>query len=158
VGRQRALGDDFRGDAADAATCEADGAGSTRGEVEHTAANERAAVIDGDDDALAAMCDAQLGAERQRTVRRGHGVLVEALARGSLAAGLVAVKGRDAGEAAAGAGGRRHRRIGVAASSTHWRCANRRSRWSRPGRRGGGDDGDAGDGEIWRKLRWRFHR
>lgn len=50
-----ALRDDFGGDAADTGAGEADGAGCARGEVEHAAANERATVIDGDDDALAAM-------------------------------------------------------------------------------------------------------
>jgi len=59
------------------------------------------------------MGDAQLGAERQRAVRRGHGVLVEALARGGPAAGLVAVKGSHSGEGTPGALRRRHRRIGV---------------------------------------------
>jgi len=60
------------------------------------------------------MGDAQLGAERQRTVSRGHGILVEALARRSPAAGLVAIIGGHAGEAAARARRRRHRRVGVA--------------------------------------------
>src|SRR5204862_4596 len=88
-GADRALQDDFRRDATDTATGEANGAGGPGREVEHPAADERATVVDGDDDALAAMGDAQLGAERQRAVRRGHGVLVEALARGGLAARLV---------------------------------------------------------------------
>jgi hypothetical protein len=47
-------------------------------------------------------------------VRRGQGVLVEALARRGPAAGLVAVIGGHAGEAVARARRRRHRRIGVA--------------------------------------------
>ena len=66
--RATRLGDDLGGDAADAGAGEADGARSARREVEDAAANERAAVIDGDDDAAAAMGDPQLGAERQRAV------------------------------------------------------------------------------------------
>src|SRR5438270_9074956 len=99
--RCASLRNDLGGDAADAGAGEADGAGGTGGEAEHPAAHEWATVIDGDDDARAAMGDAQLGAERQRTVRRGHGVLVEALARRGLAAGLVAVEGGHAGKASA---------------------------------------------------------
>src|SRR5579859_2460231 len=90
---------DFGSDLADAA--EADGAGRAGGEVEHPAANERAAVVDGDDDGAAAMGHAEPGAERQRAVRAGHGVLVEALARGGPAAGLVAIHRGDAREAMA---------------------------------------------------------
>ena len=41
----------------------------------------------------------QLGAERQGAVGRGHGVLVEALTGGGLAAGFIAVKGGHAREA-----------------------------------------------------------
>jgi len=108
-----ALGDDLGGDAADAGAGEANRAGSTRREIEDTAANEGAAVVDGDDHARAAMGDAELGAERQRTVRRGHGVLVEALARGRPAAGLIAVKGGHAGEAVPPARRWRHGRVGV---------------------------------------------
>src|SRR5436190_17256359 len=70
------LGDDLGGDAADAGTGQADGARCTRREVEDAPLDEGTAVVDGDDDALAAMRDAQLGAERQRAVGAGHGVLV----------------------------------------------------------------------------------
>ena len=101
----------FRDDTADAAAGEADGMRGALGEVEHAAANERSAIVDGDDDAAAAVSDLQLGAERQGAVGGGHGVLIEALAGGGLVAGLVAVIGRDPRETAAA--GRADRRIGV---------------------------------------------
>src|SRR5260221_12181978 len=47
----RALGDDLGGDAADAGTGQADGTGGSCGQIEDAATDERAAVIDGDDDA-----------------------------------------------------------------------------------------------------------
>src|ERR1700749_4683114 len=84
---------DLGDDAADAGAGEADRAGSARRQVEHAASNERAAVVDGDDDTAVTMSDLQLGAEGQSAVGRSHGVLVKALARGGLAAGLVAIKG-----------------------------------------------------------------
>ena len=59
---------DLGDDAADAGAGQADGAGGAGGQVEHPAADERAAVIDGDDDAAAAMGDPELGAERQGAV------------------------------------------------------------------------------------------
>ena len=49
--------------------------------------------IDRDDDAAVADGSPELGAERQRAVGRGHGVLVEALTGGGLAAGFIAVRG-----------------------------------------------------------------
>src|SRR5258708_6610056 len=73
------------------------GAGCTRRQVEHAAADEGAAVVDGDNDAAAAMGDLEPGAERQRAVGAGHCVLVEARAGGGLAAGFVAVIGGHAG-------------------------------------------------------------
>src|ERR1700759_2336167 len=99
-----ALSDHFGGDLAEAG--EAEGACGTRGEVEHPATHERAAVVDGDGDGAAAMGHAQLGAERQRAMGAGHGVLVEPLTRGGLAAGLVAVGRGNAGEAVAAAADR----------------------------------------------------
>jgi hypothetical protein len=60
------------------------------------------------------MGDPELGAERQRAVGAGHGVLVETLTRGGLGAGFVAVKGGYSGKAVAGTGRRGDRRIGVA--------------------------------------------
>jgi len=106
-----ASGDDLGGDPADAGAGQADGTSRARGEVEHSAMDERAAVVDGDDDAPAAMGDPQPGAERQRAVSAGHGVLVEALSGGSLAAGFIAVERRHAGEAVAARGA--HRGVGI---------------------------------------------
>jgi len=97
---------------ADAGAGQPDGAGSTLGEVEYASPDEGATVIDRDDDALAAMGHPELGAERQRAVGCGHGVLVEALAGGGPATGFTAVKRRLAGEAAPGALGA-DRGIGV---------------------------------------------
>ena len=88
---------------------QADGACRALGEIEHAAANEGATIVDRHDDAAAAMGDAELGAERQRAMSCGHGVLVEALARRGAGAGFIAVIGGDAGEGTAGA----HRCIGV---------------------------------------------
>src|SRR6266550_5863772 len=98
-----ALRDDLCSDAANAGTGQADRAGGARGQVEHPAADERAAVVDGHDDAAAAMAHSEFGAERQRTVGRRQGVLIETLARGGLAAGFVAVKGSHPREAVSGA-------------------------------------------------------
>src|ERR1700733_14855872 len=97
----RGLGDDFGGDTADAGASQADGAGSARGQVEHAATNEGPTVIDGDDDACTAMGDPQSGAEWQRAVGAGHGVLIEVLAGGRPATGFVAVIGGHAREAVA---------------------------------------------------------
>src|SRR5947209_5673592 len=101
--------DDLGGDVADASAGQPDRSRRPRGEVEHPAANERAAVVDGDDNAAAAMGDPELGAEWQAAVSRGHGFLVEALAGGSLATGLVAVERGDAREAPPRACGRADR-------------------------------------------------
>jgi hypothetical protein len=98
--RGERLADDFGGDLAEAG--EANGAGCTRGEVEHPAMYERAAIVDGDDDATAAMGDAELGAKGQRAMRAGHGVLIEALTRRGPASGLVAVGRGHTGEAVPG--------------------------------------------------------
>src|SRR5262245_59655204 len=95
------LGNDLGGDVADTGAGQTDGAGGALGEVEHATADERTTVVDRDDDALATMGDAELGAERQRAVGRRHGVLVEALAGGSPAARFVAVIRSLAGEATA---------------------------------------------------------
>jgi hypothetical protein len=105
------LRDDLSGDVADAGAGQADGAGSARGQVKHTALDEGTTVIDRDDDALATMGHPELGAERQRAVGRGHGVLVEALSGGGLAAGFIAVKRSPSREAVPGA--RADRGIGV---------------------------------------------
>ena len=59
----KALSDDFGSDAGDAGAGQADRAGGPGGEVKHTAADERPAIIDGDDDTLAAMGHAQPRAE-----------------------------------------------------------------------------------------------
>src|ERR1700743_453739 len=107
--RREALRDDLCGHLTEA--FDAERAGCGRGEIEHAATHERATVVDGDDDALAAMGHAQLGAERQRTMGAGHGVLIEALTGGRLAARLVAVERGNAGEAVSGAG--MHHRVGV---------------------------------------------
>lgn len=103
--------DDFGGDLADAT--EANGAGCAGREVEHPAADKRPSIVDGHNDAAAAMGHPQLGAEWQRAMGAGHGVLIEPLARGGLAAGLIAIIGRNAREAVSGARHRRHRGIGV---------------------------------------------
>ena len=92
------LRDDLGGDATDTGAGQADGARRGGGEVENPAPNERAAVINGDDDAAIAMGHAQLGAERQRAVRTGERILVKALARGGLPTGLVAIERGNAGE------------------------------------------------------------
>src|ERR1700681_4387710 len=96
-GVRRRLRDDVGGDAADAGAGQADRAGSAGGQIQHPAPDERTSVVDGDDDALAAMGDAQLGAERQGAVGRRHGVGVHALAGSGSAAGFTAVEGRHAG-------------------------------------------------------------
>src|SRR6202030_3868121 len=107
--RREALTDDLCGHLTEA--FDAERARCGRGEIEHAATHERTAVVDGDDDAAVAMGHAQLGAERQRAMRAGHGVLIEALTGSRLAARLVAVERRHAGEAVSA--GRRHARIGV---------------------------------------------
>src|SRR5437899_1440806 len=106
------LGNDFGGDVADAGAGQADGTGRTRGKVEDAPLDEGTTVVDRDDDALAAMGHPELGAERQRAVGCGHGVLVEALTGCGPAAGFTAVKRGLAGEAAPGALGA-DRGIGV---------------------------------------------
>jgi len=108
---QKRSGDDLGNHPADAGAGQADHAGRTGGQVEHTATDERAAVVDGDDDTAAAMGHPELGAERQAAVGRGHRVGVHALARGGPAAGFVAVIGGHAGEATSGRRG--DRGIGV---------------------------------------------
>src|SRR5580704_2204770 len=122
------LADDLGGHPADSGAGEPDGAGGAGGQVENPAADEWAAVIDGHDHTAVAMGHPQLGAEWQRAVGAGHGALVEALARGGLAAGFVAVIGGHARETASGAGRRGDRRVGVA-----------------PGGPGSGPRGIAGD-------------
>src|SRR6266446_7245094 len=102
-GVEDALRDDLCSDAANAGTGQADRAGGARGQVKHPAADERAAVVDGDDDATAAMRHPELGTERQRTVGSRQGILIETLTRGGLAAGFVAVKGSHPREAVSGA-------------------------------------------------------
>src|SRR5437867_10472 len=109
--RRARLRDDLGGDVADAGAGQADGAGSARGQVKHAALDEGTTVIDRDDDALATMGHPELGAERQRAVGRGQGVLVEALSGGGLAAGFIAVKRSLSREAVPGA--RADRGIGV---------------------------------------------
>src|SRR5215472_1095488 len=104
------LRDDLCGHLTEAFDAQRTGCGGR--EIEHTATHIRTAIVDRDDDAAVAMGHAQFGAERQRTMGAGHGVLIEPLARGGLAAGLVAVEGGNAGEAVS-AGGLRHR-IGIA--------------------------------------------
>src|SRR6185369_16667087 len=83
------LGDD----AADTCAGQADGAGCARRQVKHAAVDEGATVVDGNDHAAVTMGDLELGAERQGPVGSGHGVLVEALTGGGLAAGLIAIIG-----------------------------------------------------------------
>src|SRR3954464_4219058 len=63
-------GNDLGGDAADAGAGQADGAGGAGREVEYAAANEGTTVVDGDDDAAAAMSHPKSGAERQAAVGR----------------------------------------------------------------------------------------
>jgi hypothetical protein len=111
-GVQDALGDDLSRDAADAV--QADRTGRARGEVQYPAVDERAAVVDGDHHAAVAMGDPELGAEWQRAVGTGHGVLIEPLTRSRLAAGFVAVKRGYSGKAMAGRRRWGDRRIGVA--------------------------------------------
>src|SRR6266702_4832222 len=104
-------GDDLGNPPADAGAGQADHAGRTGGQVEHTATDERAAVVDGDDDTAITMGHPELGAERQAAVGRGHGAGVHALAGGGPAAGFVAVIGGHAREATSGRRG--DRGIGV---------------------------------------------
>src|ERR1700682_1174137 len=114
---------DLGSDAADAGAGQADCAGRSGRKIENPATDERDAVVAGDDHALAAMGNPELGAEREAAVSRGHGVLIEALAGGGLAAGFIAVKGRQAREAASGARRRGDRGIGVAPGGTRERIA-----------------------------------
>src|SRR6266480_5136720 len=109
--RPKRSGDDLGNHPADAGAGQADHAGRTGGQVEHTATDERAAVVDGDDDTAITMGHPELGAERQAAVGRGHGAGVHALARGGPAAGFVAVIGGHAREATSGRRG--DRGIGV---------------------------------------------
>jgi hypothetical protein len=88
------LGDD----AANAAARQPDRAGGTFRQIQDTAADERAAIIDGDHNAAATVGNPQLGPERQTAMGGGHGVLVEALAGRGSAAGFTAVIGGYAGE------------------------------------------------------------
>src|SRR5712664_4369272 len=111
--RPKRSGDDLGNHAADASAGQADGASGAGGQVKYTATDERATVVDGDDDAAVAMGDPELGAERQGAVGRGHSVLVEALAGCGLAAGFIAGKGGHAREATSGTGRRGDRGIGV---------------------------------------------
>ena len=114
---------DLGSDAADAGAGQADGTGRSGRKIQNPATDERAAVVDGDDNALAAMGNPELGAEREAAVSRGHGVLIEALARGSLAAGFIAVKRGDTRKAASGARRRGDRGIGVAPGGVGGRIA-----------------------------------
>src|SRR3954464_10753735 len=109
-------------DAADAGAGQTDRAGGTRGQVEYAAADERAAVVDGDDDAAVAMGHLQFGTERQGTVGRGHGALIEALARGGPAAGFTTVIRSHPREAASGTRGGGEGGIGVAPGATERPC------------------------------------
>ena len=84
--------------AANAAARQPDRAGGTFRQIQDTAADERAAIIDGDHHAAAAVGNPQLGPERQTAMGGGHGVLVEALAGRGSAAGFTAVIGGYAGE------------------------------------------------------------
>src|SRR5205807_8022907 len=77
--------DDLGGDVADASVGQADRAGGGGGEVEYPPLDEGTAVIDGHDDAAAAMGHPQLGAERLRTMGAGQRALIEALAGSGLA-------------------------------------------------------------------------
>src|SRR5438105_6312219 len=63
---------DLGGDVADAGGRQADRARGAGGEVEHASLDEGAAVVDRDDDALAPVGDAQLGADRQRAMGGRH--------------------------------------------------------------------------------------
>ena len=65
-----------------------DGARGALRQIENPAADERSAIIDGHDHAAAVMGNLELGAERERLVCGGHGVLVETLA----GCGLLAVE------------------------------------------------------------------
>ena len=104
--------DDFGNDPANAGAREANCAGGGGGQIKDPTTDERPAIIDGDDHATAAMGHAEARAKRQRAMGTGQGVLVETLAGGRAAAGLVAVIGGHAREATAAAG--RDRRISVA--------------------------------------------
>lgn len=73
----------------DPAGDEAETAGDADGDIDHAAADEGTAIIDGDHFRLAVgeVDDADLGAHRQRLVGRGGGIVLEALtARGAAAA------------------------------------------------------------------------
>src|ERR1700722_20452113 len=108
--RSHDLGDD----AADAGAGQADCTRSGGRKIENPAADEGAPVIDGNDNAAVAMGYPEPGAKGQRSVSAGHGLLVETLTRGGLAAGFIAIKGGDAREGPAGSRRRGDRSIGVA--------------------------------------------
>jgi hypothetical protein len=97
---QRMLGDDFGDDTADAGAGQTYRASRARGQVQYPAANERAAVIDGNDHTAVAMGYPEPGPKRQRAVGACHRILIETLARRGFAAGFVAVIRRYPGEAA----------------------------------------------------------
>src|SRR5882757_491625 len=113
--RQRS--EDLGGHAANAGTGQADFTRRGGRKVENTAMDEGAPVIDGNDHAAAAVGDPELGAERQRAMGAGQGVLIEALSRGGPAAGFIAVIGGHSGEGAPSAR-RSDRGVGVAPGST----------------------------------------
>src|ERR1700692_2476529 len=94
------LGYDFGDDTADAGAGQTDRASLARGKIQHHAANERPAVIDGNDHAAVAIGYPEPGPKRQRAVGACHRILIETLARRGFAAGFVAVKGRYPREAA----------------------------------------------------------
>src|SRR5882757_10117336 len=124
--RPKGSGDDLGNHPADAGAGQADHAGSTGGQIKHTATDERASVVDGDDDTAIAMGHPELGAERQAAVGRGHGAGVHALARGGPAAGFVAVVGGHAREATSGRRG--DRGIGVKPRTADGRADGRAGR------------------------------
>src|SRR6267154_892023 len=72
--------DDVGRDPAHAGAGQADHAGGTGRQIEDATADERAAVVDGHDDAAVAMGHPELGTEREAAVGAGHGAGVHALA------------------------------------------------------------------------------
>jgi len=113
-GVQTSLGNNLGGHPADAGAGQPDRTRSGGRKVEDPAADERAAVVDGDDDAAAAMGHPELGAEREGTMGRGQGVLIETLARGGPAAGFIAVVRGHPRKAASETRRRGDRGVGVA--------------------------------------------
>src|SRR5436305_8335652 len=79
--------DDLGGHAAHAGAGQADRTRRAGRKIENPATDERAPIVDRHDDAAGSVSHTQLGPERQCAVSRGHGVLIEALAGGGLAAG-----------------------------------------------------------------------